>query len=130
MMERDALLAANAAYYRAFRMGDFPAMRALWAEEGVACIHPGWPALEGREAVLESYRRILANPGQEPVVASAESVLVTGDVARVLCIETVAGATLAATNFFVRVGEVWRMVHHQASPVAIPMEKPARGRLN
>jgi len=99
-MDHENVLAANASYYRAFRMGDLAAMRALWAEDGVACSHPGWPPLEGREAVLESYRRILANPGQEPVVASAESVIVTGDVARVMCIETVGGATLAATNFW------------------------------
>src|SRR3972149_5721395 len=56
------ILAANAAYYRAFVTADFAAMSRLWADDNVSCIHPGWPALIGRTAILESYRPVLGNP--------------------------------------------------------------------
>src|SRR5712675_1488203 len=61
MTDSDAILAANAAYYRAFSTGDFVAMSRIWADDGVSCVHPGWPALVGRAAILESYRDILGN---------------------------------------------------------------------
>ena len=40
---------------------------------------------------------------------------------RVICIELIGGAAhaLAATNWFRRVRGVWRMIHHQASPIAV-----------
>lgn len=130
MNDGEALLAANAAYYRAFQAGDYVAMASIWADEGVSCIHPGWQLIEGRADVLGSYRRILSNPDQEPVRCSHERVIISGDTARVLCVETVAGGALAATNLFVRTGEGWRLVHHHASPVAVQMSPPPPRRLN
>lgn len=63
MSEQEAVLAANLAFYQAFAQRDGAAMARLWAERApVTCIHPGWPALEGRAAVLESWADILANP--------------------------------------------------------------------
>ena len=48
------VLAANAAFYRAFNSGDGRGMVALWSEEHpVACFHPGSPVLLGRLAVSE-----------------------------------------------------------------------------
>jgi ketosteroid isomerase-like protein len=130
MNDSQALLAANAAYYRAFQAGDYAAMTAVWADEDVSCIHPGWPLIEGRAEVLESYRRILANPEQEPVTCSQEHIIISGDMARVLCVETVAGGTLAATNLFIRADGSWRLVHHHASPIAVRMSPPPPRRLN
>ena len=57
-----ALRAVNESYYQAFAARDLAAMEALWAPEGVACVHPGWPALIGRKAVIGSYRDIFAIP--------------------------------------------------------------------
>jgi ketosteroid isomerase-like protein len=135
MSDENAILAANAAYYRAFSGGDFAAMSRIWAEEGVSCVHPGWMPLVGRDAVIESYRAILTGPGRVRIVHRDDSAIVTGDEGRVLCVEIVEGsALLAATNVYRRVGGVWRMVHHQASPIAMPAEEsetPPRGqRLN
>ena len=136
MSDEDAILAANAAYYRAFSAGDFAAMSRIWADDGVSCVHPGWSALVGRTAVLESYRNILMSPGRVSIVHRDDTAIVTGDEGRVVCIEVVEGsALLAATNVFRRVGGAWRMVHHQASPIAMPIEDneppPPRGqRLN
>ena len=124
MTDQEAILAANAAYYRAFTGADFAAMSRIWANDNVSCIHPGWPVLLGRPAILESYRQIFGNPNQERIDPRNETVMVTGDQARVLCVEFVGGAALAATNLFQRVGDAWRMTHHQASPVAALVEEP------
>ena len=135
MSDDDTILAANAAYYRAFSAGDVAAMSRIWADDGVSCVHPGWMPLVGREPVIESYRAILAGPNRVRIVHRDDTAIVSGDEGRVVCIEIVEGsALLAATNVYRRVGGAWRMVHHQASPIALPDEEgetPPRGqRLN
>lgn len=134
MTDDDAILAANAAYYKAFVAGDFGQMCGLWAEEDVSCIHPGWPVLIGRQPVLESYRSILRNPQQEPVQQRNATPLISGDDGRVFCIEIVGGMALAVTNWFRRIDGAWRMIHHQASPIAAEIEpepeRPPANRLN
>ena len=134
MSDDDDILAANAAYYRAFTDGDFAAMSRIWANDNVSCIHPGWPVIIGRQEILESYREILRNPDQERIDPRNETVLAAGDEARVICVEFVGGAALAATNLFRRTGGVWRMTHHQASPIAALVEEavsqPPSRRLN
>lgn len=125
MDDEAAILAANNAYYDAFAGGDFAAMSRIWANDNVSCIHPGWPVLIGRRAILDSYREILRNPGQERIDPRNETVLSEGDDARVICVEFVGGAALAATNLFKRVDGAWRMTHHQASPIAELVEEAA-----
>ncbi len=134
MSDEAAILAANAAYYRAFESADFAEMSRIWADDNASCIHPGWPALIGRQAVLESYGQILRNPNQERIEARNETVMVSDNEARVLCVEFVGGTALAVTNLFKRVNGAWRMTHHQASPIAAlveePMSQPSSRRLN
>ena len=134
MSDEAAILAANAAYYRAFAETDFAAMSRVWADDNVSCVHPGWPALIGREAILESYRQILSNPDQDRIEPRHETVMIDGSEARVLCVEFVAGTALATTNLFRRVDGAWRMTHHQASPIAAlveePVSQPPSNRLN
>jgi ketosteroid isomerase-like protein len=125
MSDMNAVLSANQAFYRAFCSADFAAMSAIWADEGVSCIHPGWPVLLGRQSVLESYHKILSNPNQEPIEHSNEIALVSEDEGRVFCIEFVGGMALTATNWFKRVDGTWRLVHHQASPLATLAPDPA-----
>jgi hypothetical protein len=79
MSDEAAILAANAAYYRAFTSADFAAMSRIWADDNVSCIHPGWLVLLGRQAILESYREILRNPDQERIEPRNETVMATGD---------------------------------------------------
>ncbi len=113
-----AVLAVNKAFYSAFAAADFDAMEALWARlPGVVCIHPGWDALRGRERVMASWRAILAGDGAK-VEASGATAHVVGDAAFVICHETIEGTRLVATNSFVRDGAGWKMVHHQAAPIA------------
>ena len=118
MTEDDALRAANVAYYRAFARRDAEAMARIWAQVGVSCVHPGWPPIFGREAVLASYRDIFKNPFQEEIEASAETLIRAGNHGRVVCLEKVGEALLVATNWFQRVNTDWRLVHHQASPLS------------
>ena len=131
MSDSDAILAANAAYYRAFSTGDVAAMSRIWADDAVSCVHPGWTPLIGRAAVVDSYRNILTSPSRVRIAHREDTAIVTGDEGRVVCIEIVEGtALLAAVNFFRRIGGAWRMVHHQASPIAVAVEEgepPPRG---
>jgi len=116
---RRAVLAANEAFYRAFNDHDIEAMDALWARElPVACVHPNWVILHGREEVMDSWRGILGNRDQPRVVSGGSTVHVLGDVAYVLTQELVSGQPLAATNLFALEAGEWRLIHHHSSPVA------------
>ena len=118
--DTDAVLAANLDFYQAFGTQDFAAMTRLWAQRApVTCTHPGWPALAGRAAVLESWRDILSNPDAPSVACHDDTAIVHGDVALVLCEEEVTGGHLVATNVFTREDGAWRMVHHHASPLLL-----------
>lgn len=118
-----AVLFANDAFYAAFTRHDFDAMEAVWSQrESITCIHPGWSALAGREAVMESWRAILTNPRAPDVRVSRAAATVLGDVAYVVCYEHLSDAVLVATNVFVREKDWWRMVHHQAGTAPPPSE--------
>jgi ketosteroid isomerase-like protein len=118
MNEDDAVLAVNAAYYRAFAAADVAAIERLWAFDGATCVHPGWRPLVGRADVVRSYRDILSGAPAVPIVCREPKVVITGDFARVVCLEIVDPVLLAATNCFVRTGQGWLMTHHQASQIA------------
>jgi len=113
------VLEANEAFYRAFAARDVEGMEALWAQRApVACIHPGWDVLDGREEVLRSFRALLESAGAPDIRCTAAQAHLLGEAAFVTCHELVSGARLAATNTFVREDGTWRLVHHQASQLA------------
>jgi ketosteroid isomerase-like protein len=119
MSDESTIIAANAAFYAAFAAGDFAALAALWADgDGISCIHPGWPAITGRTAVIGSWRDILTNPARPRIACADPHAIVIGDHGHVLCVELVDGTALAAANHFARIDGSWRMVHHQSSPIA------------
>ena len=130
--DEEAVLAANAAFYRAFATRDVAAMEALWARETpVACIHPGWQVLNGRENVMASWRGILA--GVPPAIECAQAIArVAGSAAFVVCTEILEAGELVATNLFVREAGDWKMAHHHAGPVATDADddEPHSGFLN
>jgi len=127
--EEQEVLFANEAFYRAFGDRDLHAMDALWSRENpVACVHPGWGALVGRGAVLESWASLLANPRSPTPACRAPRAFVCGAAAFVICFEELEGNFLLATNVFVREKSAWRMVHHQSGPTAdrpAPEETPS-----
>ena len=125
MSDEDAVLAANEAFYRAFAARDLAAMDALWAAEApVACIHPGWDALVGRAAVMESWAAILGGPGAPQSRSEAAHAFVLGPSAFVICREVLEGGRLIATNVFAQEHGGWRMVHHQAGPASQAQPAP------
>ncbi len=123
-----AVLDANSAFYRAFARRDVAALEDLWATEaGVACVHPGWDVLRGREAVMESWRAILRGDAPDVSCASA-SAHVAGAMAWVVCRERIPGsAPMAATNVFVHERGAWRICMHHAGIVAQAVDEPPPG---
>jgi hypothetical protein len=126
--EEIAVLDANSSFYRAFARRDLRAMEGIWARgPAVACIHPGWDAVRGREEVMASWRAILA--GEAPAISCADaSAEVLGGVAWVICRERIPdGPPVVATNVFVREEGAWRLLLHQAGLVAREREVPPPG---
>jgi ketosteroid isomerase-like protein len=120
MSDTDAVLFTNEAFYRAFADRDEAAMDDLWsASAQVACLHPGWGPLMGREDVLSSWMAIIRNPESPAILCHDARAHVYGDTAYVICFEEVAGNVWVATTGFVREGRVWKMVHHQAGPTSV-----------
>ncbi len=128
-MHRDEVLFANEAFYLAFAGADFAAMERVWsARNDVVCLHPGWPALIGREAVMASWARILGNPDQPRVSAHALDVLPLGGGSMlVVCYETMADAVMVASNVFVAEADGPRLLSHQAGLCPEPPALPRRG---
>ncbi len=112
MTEREAVLEANRAFYAAFASGDYAAMETVWARSVAVCIHPGWPVISGRHAVMQSWQAILRSP--PPVICEDAVCHVMGEVALVTCTERIEQVTLSVTNLFTSEGGVWRMTHHHA----------------
>jgi ketosteroid isomerase-like protein len=127
-----AVLAANEAFYESFTRGDLEAMDAVWAEDGVTCVHPGWDLLVGRQQVMASWTAILAGDTTGTIRCTNPVARVHADGAVVICYEELEGATMIATNTFVYDGVRWRMTHHHASQIArrVQFTTPSREDLN
>ena len=121
MTKQDAVLQANMDFYAAFARGDMEQMDNLWSQaEDLTCIHPGWQALVGRHAVMESWRSILANPPQVRCVGARAFVNAT--CAYVICYEGLEEGMLVATNIFRKEEQGWCVIHHQAGPARTVQE--------
>ena len=85
MNEHREVEAANRAFYQAFETLEIKEMEKVWLRAPhIKCVHPGWPALMGRQAILDSYRQILSNPHQDRIEPRNATVMVNGDEARTL----------------------------------------------
>ena len=127
--EEELLLRANAAFYAALASGDLEAMDAVWSRRlPVACIHPGWQPLCGRDAVMASWEAIFEGGRAPPIRCEGEEPHLLGSTAYVTCFERIGAESLAATNLFVLEDGAWRLVHHHAGPVARRPEAPPPAR--
>jgi ketosteroid isomerase-like protein len=130
---------ANAALYAALEAGDLDALTDVWVSgadaddvRGAICVHPGWPVLRGRAAVLRSYALIMAHTDYIQFFLTDVAVELLGDVALVTCTENIlsggeaeeegelgplVGGKVVATNLFRRTAEGWRLWSHHGSPV-------------
>jgi ketosteroid isomerase-like protein len=128
-VDRAAVAAANAGFYRAFESLDPDEMDRVWVhEDRVACVHPGWRRLHGWEEVRASWAGIFRNTSEMRFTVTDVRVEVTDDLAWVHCTENIlsevrgslAITAVLATNLFERHGARWLMVHHHASHVLTP----------
>jgi SnoaL-like domain len=116
--EREAVLAANRAFYRAFSERDSEAMDQIWAPTGaMVCLHPGQAPLHERAEIMASWRAILRHPEAPKVRCLGEWVVGRAGLAIVVCREILPEGQLMATNSFVRLSEGWRMIGHHSGPV-------------
>jgi hypothetical protein len=116
--EREAVLAANRAFYRAFTGRDVEAMGRIWAPSGaVVCLHPGRAPLHDRAEIMASWHAIMLHPQAPQIRCIDEWVVGRAGLAIVVCREILANAELMATNSFVRLGDGWHMVGHHSGQV-------------
>ena len=122
MMDQAAVLSANERFYAAFAACDVDALDALWSHKTpVACVHPGWAPLFGRDAVIESWATILSGPGAPAISChDPRPNFLSESICHVICYELIERTALVATNIFVKEQNHWRLVLHHATPVAAP----------
>ena len=133
---RESVVRANAAFYRAIEELSLEAMDAVWLHEPwIRCVHPGWDALVGWEAVRESWERVFVHTSWIRIAPTSVDVQVLGEVAVVSCSEDITApkdedvgvAVAQATNIFLRRPEGWRLVNHHASPAPVRVTQPFSG---
>lgn len=122
----DPVRAANAEFYRAFEALSIEAMDAVWAQaDDVRCIHPGWPALVGWEAVRKSWLAIFQAASYMEFNVTDLRAWISGDLACVFCHENIVTfqegqevrTVVLATNVFRYQDDRWRIVLHHGSPI-------------
>lgn len=133
----EAVEAANTALYDAVERADLDALGELWLDDEVTVVHPGWPALSGRDEVLRSYALIMANTDYVQFFLTDVRVTVLGDTAVVSCTENIlsggpaeadgsagplVGGLVVATNVFRRTADGWQVWSHHGSPVLVEGE--------
>ena len=83
---------ANTKFYEAFMSGSVQTMDAVWGHGAhVQCIHPGSQCIAGREAVMESWKTILAGVRPRAFRIELEDVRIqaTDTYGFVTCVEVV-----------------------------------------
>ena len=126
LTEIEAVKLANQLFYRAFETLDIDQMSGVWDDQyEVTCVHPGWPLIQGRDEVIQSWASIFNNTMVMQFTITETSVHMDGDWAWVVCTESlrsvvdgrVTEAKIEATNIFSKRSERWMIVHHHGSPV-------------
>ncbi|HVN63909.1 MAG TPA: nuclear transport factor 2 family protein [Candidatus Binataceae bacterium] len=129
MSDRDAVLAANRAFYDAFESLEVERMEAVWLRDPrIVCVHPGWRKLTGWGPIMGSWEQIFDNVFEMKFELGEMEAMISGDLAIVLVEENILqrgydGASrsqVLATNVFERAGSTWLMVMHHGSPVMAP----------
>ncbi|MBD2042922.1 nuclear transport factor 2 family protein [Microcoleus sp. FACHB-672] len=124
--ERNEVLAANEAFYRAFEKKDMEAMSAIWSQGiGTLCIHPGRNALRGWKEIRTSWEFIFKNTNYIEIETEIITADVRNDIGYIVLVEKVlqvsAGrriqAESMATNIFEFLGGKWYLIHHHGSPM-------------
>ncbi|MBC1219306.1 nuclear transport factor 2 family protein [Nostoc sp. UCD121] len=125
-MTKDEVLAANAAFYRAFERKDIEIMSTVWSQgTGSFCIHPGSNILRGWKEIRISWEQIFKNTAYIEINTDIIATEILDNIAYVVLRENVfqvvSGRRLeaqsTATNVFHCLGGKWYLVHHHGSPI-------------
>lgn len=110
---------AQLRFYEAFAEQNMEKMEEVWSREfPVKCVHPGMPAMLGREAVMQSWYDIFQAATPFTVEPSQPDIEICGRTAICTCVETMnGGGALEAVNVYKREYGEWRLTLHIASPV-------------
>jgi ketosteroid isomerase-like protein len=85
MSDREAVLAANRAFYDAFESLDAEKMEAVWLKDPrIICIHPGHRKLSGWGPIMASWEGILENVFEMKFELGEIEVMISGDLAIVV----------------------------------------------
>ena len=115
--DRDAVLALNSEFYRAFRESDIAAMAKVWSDqEPVAVQHPSTGRIDGREAVLHSWALIMRRPPE--ISCDVEAVRFSDGGWAVTCLEQLNPGTVRMINIFRKDAGEWKMIYHGPAPAA------------
>ena len=129
MNDREAVVAANSAFYEAFESLDIERMQAVWLQDPrIVCIHPGWRKLLGWGPVMMSWERIFEGAFEMKFDLGEMDVIISGDLAVVILEENltqrgydgISRSQVLTTNVFERSGDRWLMILHHGSPVIQP----------
>ena len=136
--EKGDLIGVNASFYESLETFDLARMKSLWLQsDGVRCVHPGWEAIDGYDAVIESWDQVFRNTGWMRVTPTNVVTHRLGDLGLVYCAENITAkhdddvgvAVTMATNVFRRTEDGWRMFLHHASPSPVDVTQPFNGTL-
>ena len=126
METTDSLIEANTRFYRAFELFDIEEMNELWDKDlAVTCIHPGWPLIQGRSEILQSWINIFNNTMVMQFTITESSITIEGEWGWIVCTESLRSVVngkvnegrVEATNIYRRVKNQWYLVHHHGSPI-------------
>lgn len=124
--DRDAVLAANEAFYRAFANRDLKEMTSLWWQGSTSiCIHPGSSPISGWSSIRDSWESIFQHTNSLEIETEIIKVEVDQALAYILLREIVLQsnqgrrmkAQSTATNIFQKMAQKWYIVSHHGSPI-------------
>lgn len=110
---------AQVQFYDAFAKQDMELMASVWSKQyPCKCVHPGMPALHGREDVLQSWDQIFQAAQPFSVEPTQPEIEICGRTAICTCVETMnGGGRLEAVNIYKREKGHWRLTLHISSPI-------------
>ncbi|MDJ0688087.1 MAG: nuclear transport factor 2 family protein [Xenococcaceae cyanobacterium MO_188.B32] len=124
--DKEAVLAANQAFYHAFSNKDIKGMNLLWWQGTTSlCIHPGGRVLTGWESIRASWESIFKNTDSMEIDIEIIKIEIERALAYVVVGETVLQSSRGrklkaqsiATNLFQNMAQKWYLVHHHGSPI-------------
>lgn len=126
LSDKEAVLAANRAFYRAFSSRDLSAMNLLWWQGTTSsCVHPGWQLLAGWESIQSSWQSIFRNTDSLEIEIEIIHLEIDRSLAYAIVSETVLQSSVGrklkaqsiATNIFQKMAQKWYLIHHHGSPI-------------